>query len=80
MPEIPELKLIIFWILGSIAILFGSWIAGHVEQTLGVTTESYALALVVAFLLILFGGFMWIAVAVAVSEEEEIRFEKLGKS
>ncbi len=79
MADIPEGRLIVFWIIGALAILFGTWIAGHVETALGVTTGSYALALLVAFLLILFGGLAWIAVAVTVSQEEEVSMEQIRK-
>lgn len=72
MADVPEGRLIIFWIMGSLAILFGAWIAGNVERALGTTDLSFILALIVAFLLILFGGFLWIAVAVGVAHEEEV--------
>lgn len=76
MNGIPEGKLAAFWIIGSLAILFGAWIAGHVEMTLGVTQQSYLIALLIAFLLILFGGLCWVAIAVRIAEEEEIAIEE----
>jgi hypothetical protein len=76
MAEVPEGKLILFWIIGALALLLGSWIAGHVEKTLGVTDLSYALALLVALILFLFGGFLWIAVAIGVMHEEEQPLKK----
>lgn len=72
MNRIPEGKLAIFWIVGAIAILFGAWVAGHVEMTLGTTQQSYIIALIVSLLLILFGGLCWIAISVRIAEEEEI--------
>jgi len=64
--ELPEGKLILFWVLGSIAILWGSWIAGHLEWVLGTTYISYYGSLLLSFVLILFGGLCWIGVAVKV--------------
>jgi len=61
-------KIITFWILGAICILFGSMIAGHLEKTLGVTELGYFLALLVSFVLFLIGGLFWISVAIAVRE------------
>ena len=48
---LPEGKLVLFWIVGAIAIVFGAWIAGHVENTLGTTTGSYVLAIIISLLL-----------------------------
>ncbi len=79
MEDLPEGKLIVFWIAGSLAIVFGAWIAGHVETTLGVTTGSYALAIIIATLLIMFGGLSWIAVAVTVAQEKELEIERAKK-
>ena len=63
-------KMVFFWVLGTICILFGSMIAGHLEKTLGVDDLSYALALLIAFVLILLGGLLWISVAIAVRIRE----------
>jgi len=59
-------KMALFWVLGTICILFGSMIAGHLEKGLGVDDLSYSLALLIAFVLILLGGLLWISVAIAV--------------
>jgi len=67
--DLPEAKLAIFWVLGSITILAGSWIAGHLEWVLGTTPVSYYGALLVSFILILFGGLAWIGVAVGVAQQ-----------
>lgn len=66
--ELPEGKLALFWLIGTLSILLGVWIAGHLERVLGVTDASFFGSLFVAFLLILFGGLAWIAVAVGVSQ------------
>lgn len=66
---LPEGKLALFWVLGSIAILWGSWISGHLQKELGVTEFSYYGTIFVAFLLILFGGLAWIGVAVGVTQK-----------
>jgi hypothetical protein len=58
-------KMTLFWVVGTACILLGSMIGGHLDKTLGVTDISYTLALLTAFILILFGGFLWISVAVA---------------
>ena len=68
--DLPEAKLAIFWVFGSIAILAGSWIAGHLEWVLGTSATSYYGALFVSFLLILFGGIAWIGVAVGVAQQK----------
>lgn len=57
-----------FWVLGAICVLFGSMISGRVEKTLGVSDIGYSLALLIAFILFLLGGLLWISVAVAVKE------------
>jgi hypothetical protein len=40
-------------------------ISGRLEKTLGVTTTSFVLALLISFVLILMGGLLWISVAIA---------------
>ena len=66
--ELPEGKLALFWIIGALAILLGAWISGHLERVLGVTDSSFYGTLFFAFILILFGGLAWIAVAVGVAQ------------
>jgi len=65
-----SLKMALFWVLGSICILVGSMISGHLEKGLGVDDLSYFLALTIAFVLILLGGLLWISVAIAVRMKE----------
>lgn len=66
-----NVKMAVFWILGSALIFLGSMIAGHLEKTLGVSDTGYLLALLVAFILFLAGGLLWISTAVAVKEISE---------
>ena len=61
-------KLISSWIFGGILITAAAWILGHIEQSVGVSPVSYALAFFVAFVLILIGGLSWISVAAATAK------------
>lgn len=63
----PERKLLLFWVLGALAIALGTWITTNVEPVLGATPLSVALAVVIGLILILLGGLAWIAVAVSVA-------------
>lgn len=58
-------KLVVSWILGGIFILMGTWIVQNLELTVGVSGFSYILALVIALILFLVSGLLWISVAVA---------------
>lgn len=60
-----NLKMVFFWIIGSLSILIGAMIAGNVERTLGTDDQSFAAAVFIAFILIMLGGLLWITVAVA---------------
>jgi len=62
------LKLIISWVFGGVLITVGTWMLGHIEQTVGVSPVSYAFASLVAFVLILIGGLSWISVATATAK------------
>jgi len=64
-------KMVFFWVLGAVCILLGSMIAGRLEKTLGVSDIGYTVALLVSFVLFLFGGLLWISVAVAVKMAKE---------
>lgn len=66
--ELPEGKLAFFWIAGSVMMLAGAWIAGHLEWTLGVTPGSYYGSLALSLILILVASLAWIAVAIAVAQ------------
>lgn len=58
-----------FWLIGTVCIFFGALIAGSVQPVAGATTESMALAYIIAFVLLLIGGMFWITVAVMREEE-----------
>ena len=60
-----NLKMVLFWIIGSMSILIGSMIAGNVERTLGTDETGFGTAVFIAFILIMLGGLLWITVAVA---------------
>ncbi|MCK5476490.1 MAG: hypothetical protein KAI55_01065 [Candidatus Aenigmarchaeota archaeon] len=68
--EFPEIKLTILWVIGSLFIFIGSWFAGHLRENIGLSIYSYMVIVVISFLFILLGGFMWIAIAVIVCHEE----------
>jgi hypothetical protein len=59
------MKMVLFWIIGSLSILIGSMIAGNVEKSLGTDDTSIGAAIFIAFILIMLGGLLWITVAVA---------------
>ena len=65
--ELPEGRLAFFWVFGTILVMAGAWIVGKIEWTLGTTPLSYYGSLFLAFLLMLIGGFAWIAVAVSIA-------------
>ncbi len=68
--RLPEGKLALFWVLGAVAIMWGAWIAGHLQRgDLGVSAFSFYGSILVAFLLILFGGLAWIGVSVGVAQK-----------
>jgi len=60
-----EIKLVIFWILGSLLTLGGAWIIGNLEMPVGVTQVSYAIAVIASMVMFLLAGLCWISVAVA---------------
>jgi len=60
-----SMKLVSFWILGSIFLLIGVWIIQNLEFGLGVSEYSYILAIAIAFIMFLLAGLCWISVAVA---------------
>ena len=68
--DLPEARLAIFWLFGAAAVFGGAWIAGHLEWVLGTTEMSFYGSILVAFLLILFGGLAWIGVAVSVAHHK----------
>lgn len=60
-----ELKLVLIWILGSMLMVAGAWVAGNLELTVGVSMVSYAIAVLASFVLVMLASLCWIAVAVA---------------
>ena len=58
-------KMVLFWVLGTVCVMAGSMVSGHLESGPGVTGTSYTFALVVAFVLFMLGGLLWISVAIA---------------
>ncbi|MFP4045617.1 MAG: hypothetical protein ACLFS3_00995 [Candidatus Aenigmatarchaeota archaeon] len=67
---VSHLKANLFWIIGTLSLFLGARIAGTVESsTLGMTPFRYYSALIIAFVLILVGGLLWISVAGAIREE-----------
>ncbi len=59
-------RLVLSWGIGGLFILLGVWIVNNLKLTLGVSELSYAVAMIVAYILILIGGLLWINIAVAV--------------
>ncbi len=59
-------RLVISWAIGGLFILLGVWIINNLKLTLGVSELSYVVAMIVAYILILIGGLLWINIAVAV--------------
>jgi hypothetical protein len=62
-------KLVLAWIIGGLFLLGGVWITQNLELNVGVSEFQYALALVIAFVLMLMAGLCWISVAVATRHE-----------
>lgn len=52
------------WILGALVLLVGSMIAGNLEWVEGTTQASFVLSVIIAFVLILVAGMLWISAAV----------------
>ncbi len=58
------------WILGTLAVLVGSIMAGNLQWVEGTTEASFVLSVVISFLFILFGGALWISSAVNARHEQ----------
>ena len=58
-------KLIAFWIIGGLLLLFGSWIMHNLQIGPGVSELQYTFALLLALVLFLLAGLAWISVAAA---------------
>lgn len=59
------------WILGSVLVLIGAMFAGNIEWVPGTTTTSYAMSIILAFVLVLVGGMCWISSAANARQEEK---------
>ncbi len=58
-------RLIASWIGGALLLVAGSWIINNLRMDVGVTLPNYFLALLIAFILFLIAGLLWISVSVA---------------
>jgi len=58
-------KVVVFWVLGAILMMFATWITSHTPLEFKAT--SY-LPLIITFFLFLIAGILWIAVAAAIKE------------
>ncbi|HLC68148.1 MAG TPA: hypothetical protein VJI12_04700 [archaeon] len=58
------------WILGSIAFLIGTLMAGNLQWVEGTTQASFIISVVITFLFILFAGALWISAAVNARHEQ----------
>ena len=61
--NIITVKAIIFWIIGALLLLTGSWIMGNLELIVGVNFGTYAAMILVSFILFLLSGVCWIYVS-----------------
>jgi len=61
---------VIFWLIGSILIFFGTFIAGKLNLGLGVSQTGFLFALFLALALIMLGSLLWILVAAALSSNK----------
>ena len=57
MKDLPDSRLFIMWIVGSIALMSGMWIAGQVEMVTGATDSSYFFALLISVMFNMIGGY-----------------------
>jgi len=58
------------WILSAIFFLIAGMIAGNIEWTLGTTSASYILSLLLAFVLFLIAGMLLVSSAINAIKEE----------
>lgn len=58
------------WIIGAIFAILGAMIAGNLEWVTGTTEVSYAVSVLLAFVLILIAGMCWISAAVNARHEQ----------
>ncbi|MDI6721071.1 MAG: hypothetical protein QMD85_01680 [Candidatus Aenigmarchaeota archaeon] len=58
------------WIIGAVLFLAGAMIAGNVEWIEGTTQQSFAVAVLISFALLLTAGMCWISASVNARQEE----------
>jgi len=63
-------KLVAFWFFGALCILFATMVSSRLEIVTGVSEISYLIALIVSLILVMVGGLLWIAVAIAAKHAE----------
>jgi flagellar motor component MotA len=66
-----DLRTIIFWLIGTICIFFGTLISGSVEPVVGSTAVSIVMAYGLSFILIMLGGMFWISTAIMQNDKDE---------
>ncbi len=69
--QIKSWKIVFFWILGAGLLLAGAIIAGNTQIDFSTSIVDFGFSLMVAFVLILIAGLLWVSVAVAIKELEE---------
>jgi hypothetical protein len=65
-------KVIVLWVFGAIFALIAFLFISQSNAVSGIINTSSILALSIAFVLLLITGLLWISVAVAVKESEEL--------
>ena len=66
-----DIRTILFWLIGTTCLFFGSLIAGSVEPVIGSNPASITMAYGLSFMLILIGGMFWISTAIMQSDKCE---------
>ncbi|MCD6226367.1 MAG: hypothetical protein J7J93_01045 [Candidatus Aenigmarchaeota archaeon] len=69
--QIKSWKVVLFWILGAGLLLAAALIAGNTQIDFSTSITNFGFSLMVAFVLILIAGLLWVSVAVAIKELEE---------
>jgi len=64
------------WILGSLFLILGAVLAGNLTWIEGTNSVAFGLAVIVAFLLILIAGLMWISAAANITQHETFASER----
>jgi hypothetical protein len=69
--NMADIRTILFWLIGTTCIFFGSLIAGSVEPVIGSSAASIVMAYGLSFMLIMIGGMFWISTAIMQSGKDE---------